>query len=74
MAGEGEAIDVEVTEDSGEVKTISMPEGSSAGDLLEHMELLREEYVILVDGRVVYEFEPLARGNKVRLIRAFSGG
>jgi sulfur carrier protein ThiS len=58
----------------GEARTLSIPAGSSAGDLLKSLGLLREEYILLKSGHVVYEFETLGEGDSIELIRAFSGG
>ena len=70
----GEYIEVEVIEGSGLRKTLSVPVGWCAGDLLRSMGLLLEEFIILKDGKVVYEFDTLVDGDSLRLIRAFSGG
>jgi sulfur carrier protein ThiS len=69
-----ELIELEVIDGSGKARTLSVPARCCVGDLLQSMGLLREEYVVLKDGKVVYEFEPLVDGNSLRLIRAFSGG
>ncbi|MBU7004989.1 MAG: thiamine biosynthesis protein ThiS, partial [Theionarchaea archaeon] len=58
----------------GKPRSLSVPAGCRAGDLLRSMGLLREEYVVLKDEKVVYEFEKLVDGDNLRLIRAFSGG
>ena len=68
-------ITVEVfTEPKNTVEKISLVSDSTIDDLLQKMNLLREEYVVLVEGQVLTELEWLKDGDHIHLIRASSGG
>lgn len=68
-------ITVEVfTEPKNTVEKISLVSDSTIEDLLQKMNLLREEYVVLVEGQVLTELEWLKDGDHIHLIRASSGG
>ncbi len=56
------------------MQSIALEEGSTVGDLLIKLKLLREEHIVLVDDQVVTEYERLHDGDRLHLIRAFSGG
>ena len=68
-------ITVEVfTEQKNTVEKISLVSDSTIEDLLRKMNLLRDEYVVLVEGQVLTELERLKDGDHIHLIRASSGG
>lgn len=68
-------ITVEVfSEQKNTVEKISLVSDSTIEDLLRKMNLLRDEYVVLVEGQVLTELERLKDGDHIHLIRASSGG
>lgn len=66
---------VEVTIKPGDRKRrLLLEPRSTINDLLENLELLREEYVALLNDQVVWEGETLEEGDRVTLIRTCPGG
>jgi len=56
-------------------KEISLPEGiGTINDLLRHVGKNREELVVVVNGEITIEENPLHEGDSLKLIRAVSGG
>jgi sulfur carrier protein ThiS len=58
----------------GRGQKVSVKEGSTVADLLGAMDLLREEHIVVLEGHVAIEFQKLKDGDRLQLIRAFSGG
>jgi len=59
----------------GEEKTVELPEGARAGDLLRLLGLERESHVVMVDGSPVPEEDPLPEGaREIVVVRVLSGG
>jgi len=66
---------VEVSRGTGGTREdISLINDQTVGGLLRELGLLREEYIVLSEGKVLTELDLLRDGDSVRLIRAFSGG
>lgn len=56
-------------------KEIRLPEGVvTINDLLGHMGRNREEVVVVVNGEITIEENPLHEGDSLKLISAVSGG
>ena len=54
---------------------VEIPEGSNAGDLIDHLAIPRKKVgIISVDGNMVKAREPLQSGNFVRIYRPIFGG
>ncbi len=57
-----------------EVLDLELDDGATVADVYAKLKVLGEEYVPVVDGRVVSDCDILEDGDELRLIRAFSGG
>ena len=57
-----------------ETVDVEMAEGTTVAEVYAKLKVLREEYVPVVDGRVVSDCDILEDGDELLLIKAFSGG
>jgi len=59
----------------GEEKTVELPEGARAGDLLRALGLEKESHVVMVNGVPVPEEDPIPPGaGEIVVVRVLSGG
>jgi len=55
-------------------RTLAVPAGSSAGGLLRSLGLPGEEYTVPREDHAAYKLDKLGNGDRIELIRIFSGG
>jgi len=48
--------------------------GKTVKDLMEHLDLVLDEYIPILNGSVVTELELLSEGASVKFVRVWSGG
>ncbi len=68
-------ITVEViVEPGGRLERLTLKARSTVGEAVKAVGLLLEDYVTLLGEEVVMESEELADGDRLKLVRVFSGG
>ncbi|HDR53150.1 MAG TPA: hypothetical protein ENN60_00530 [archaeon] len=55
-------------------QTVELKARGTIKDLMDHLNLILDEYVPILNGTVVTELENLKTGDKVKFVRVWSGG